>query len=96
MSEEIGPLFGRDAADLGRALVSASVKADTDIVREALGAIWVEHLIDRWLVGRNIHLGDARPIDVLKANELPRVMTAVREEIRGVAGGAGAHLPVGH
>ena len=83
MPEETGPLFGQDAADCGRALVSASVERDVEIVREALRPIWVETVIDHWLEGRNSFLDGARPIDVLKANELMRVMVAVREEIQG-------------
>lgn len=82
MTDETGPLFGQDAADLGRALVSASVAADTDIVREALRAIWVEEMIDHWLEARNAHLDGARPVDVLNAHALPRVMDAVHEEIQ--------------
>lgn len=44
------------------------------IVREALRAIWVEGVINSWLEGRNAFLDGARPIDVLAANELARVI----------------------
>lgn len=95
MPDAIGPLFGQDAADLGRALVSASVEGDINIVREALSAIWVEQVIDHWLVRRNAHLRGATPIDLLHANELERVMSVVRDEIQGAADGASAQLNVG-
>lgn len=83
MPDETTPLFGQDAAELGRALISESVGRDTEVVREALRAIWVEDLIDAWLLGRNAFLDGARPIDVLSANDLPQVMEAVHQEIQG-------------
>lgn len=83
MPNESRPLFGEAAAALGRALVRASVERDTEIVRDALRAIWVDTVIENWLLGRNAFLDGARPIDVLTANDLPQVMDAVRQEIEG-------------
>lgn len=83
MPDESRPLVGEAAAALGRALVRASVEHDTEIVRDALRAIWVDTVIERWLVGRNAFLDGARPIDLLTANDLPQVMDAVRQEIAG-------------
>lgn len=83
MPDESRPLFGEDAAALGRALVRASVERDTAIVRDALRAIWVDTVIEDWLVGRNAFLDGARPIDVLTAGDLPWVMDAVGQEIQG-------------
>lgn len=83
MPDESTPLFGRDASDLGRALIRASVERDTQAVRELLRRVWVEDVIDQWLEGRNAFLDGARPLDVLEANGLSRVMEAIREEIGG-------------
>ena len=83
MPDESRPLFGEDAAVLGRALVGASVEHDTEIVRGALRPIWIDTKIEDWLVGRNAFLDGARPIDLLTANDLPQVMDAVRQEIEG-------------
>ena len=83
MPDENRPLFGEDAAAVGRALVSASVEHDTEIVRYALLAIWVESVVDAWLVARNAFLDGARPVDLLAANDLAQVMEAVRQEIQG-------------
>lgn len=83
MPDESRPLFGEDAAALGRALVGASVEHDAEIVRGALREIWVDTVIEDWLLGQNAFLDRARPIDVLTANDLPQVMDAVRQEIEG-------------
>lgn len=83
MPDESRPLFGEDAAALGRALVRTSVEHDAEIVRGALREIWVDTVIEDWLSGRNAFLDGARPIDVLTANDLPQVMDAVRQEIEG-------------
>lgn len=83
MPDESRPLFGEDAAAVGRALVSASVQHDTEIVRDALHTIWVDNAVDAWLVGRNAFLDGARPVDLLAANDLAQVMDAVRQEIQG-------------
>lgn len=83
MPDQNRPLFGEDAAAIGRALVSASVEHDSEIVRDALHAIWVDSVIDAWLVGRNAFLDGARPADLLTANDLAQVMVAVRQEIQG-------------
>lgn len=83
MPDESRPLFGEDAAALGRALVGASVEHDTEIVRGAIREIWVDTVVEDWLLGRNSFLDGARPIDVLTANDLPQVMDAVRQEIEG-------------
>ncbi|MFV4912554.1 hypothetical protein PFZ49_03105 [Microbacterium lacticum] len=83
MPDESRPLFGEAAAALGHGLVKASVERDTAIVRNALRAIWVDTVIEDWLSGRNAFLDSARPIVVLTANDLPRVMEAVRQEIQG-------------
>lgn len=83
MVDGSSPLVGRNGADVGQAPVKASVARDIETVQTALREIWVEDVIDYWLAGRNSFLDGARPIDVLDANQLPRVMDAVREEIQG-------------
>ena len=83
MPDENRPLFGEDAAAVGRALVSGSVEHDTEMVRDALHAIWVDSVVDAWLVGRNAFLDGARPVDLLAANDLAQVMDAVWQEVQG-------------
>ncbi|CAH0168378.1 hypothetical protein SRABI02_01178 [Plantibacter cousiniae] len=52
-------------------------------VREALRAVWIGPVIDRWLQSSNAFLDGARPIDVLMANDLKSVMDTVGQEVGG-------------
>lgn len=73
-------LFGKD--DPGN-LVHEGLQRDEVAVREALRAVWIDPVIDRWLQSSNAFLDGARPIDVLVANDLKSVMDAVGQEVGG-------------
>ena len=78
-----GPLFGDDAARLGRDIVEQSIAHDIAAVRERLRELWTDPAIDVWLTSTNSHLDGARPIDVLALNGVETVMDAVEVEVAG-------------
>ena len=80
-----GPLFGDDAARLGRDIISTSVAHDVAAVRARLRGLWTDPVIDVWLTSANSHLGGARPIDVLALNGVETVMGAIDVETAGGA-----------
>lgn len=78
-----GPLFGDDAARLGRDIVETSVAHDAAVVRARLRELWTDPVIDVWLTSANSHLDGARPIDVLALNGVETVMGAIDMEVVG-------------
>jgi len=78
-----GPLFGDDAARLGRGIISTSVAHDVAAVRARLRELWTDAVIDVWLTSANSHLDGARPIDVLALNGVETVMDAIDAEVGG-------------
>ena len=78
-----GPLFGDDAARLGRDIVEQSIAHDIAAVRERLRELWTDPAIDVWLTSTNSHLDGARPIDVLALNGVETVMDAREVEVAG-------------
>jgi hypothetical protein len=78
-----GPLFGGDAARLGRDIVEQSVAHDVAAVRARLRELWTDPVIDVWLTSTNSHLDGARPIDVLALNGVETVMDAIDMEVAG-------------
>ena len=77
------PLFGDDAARLGRDIVEKSIAHDIAAVRSRLRELWTEPAIDVWLTSTNSHLDGARPIDVLALNGIEAVMDAIDVEVAG-------------
>ena len=53
------------------------------VVRDALHAAWIDPVIDTWLESANAFLDGARPIDVLRADDLKSVMEAVGQDVSG-------------
>lgn len=80
-----GPLFGDDAARLGRDIVEQSVARDVAAVRARLRELWTEPVIDVWLTSPNSHLDGACPVDVLALNGMETVMDAIDVEVAGGA-----------
>jgi len=78
-----GPLFGDDAARLGRDIVEKSVAPDVAAVRARLRELWTDPVIDVWLTSTNSHLDGARPIDAIALNGVETVMDAIDVEIAG-------------
>ena len=78
-----GPLFGDDAARLGRHPVEKSVAHDVAAVRARLRELWTDPAVDVWLTSPNSHLDGARPIDVLALNGVETVMDAIDVEVAG-------------
>ncbi|PPH89828.1 metallophosphoesterase [Rathayibacter sp. AY1D5] len=60
-----------------------SLQQDIAVVKDALQATWIDSVTDRWLESSNAFLDGARPIDVLRANDLTAVMEAVGQEVGG-------------
>lgn len=84
MSDTVnGPLFGLEAARLGRDIVEQSIARDVALVRDRLAAVWTDPVIGVWLTSANAHLDGARPCDALALNERDAVMDAVRMEVVG-------------
>ncbi|GAA1656197.1 hypothetical protein GCM10009806_26400 [Microbacterium flavum] len=77
------PLFGPDAARLGRDLIEQGTASDIAVVRERLTAIWTDPVIDVWLKSANAHLDGARPCDVLIVNGPEAVLEAAAVEVAG-------------
>lgn len=77
------PLFGDDAARLGRDIVEQSVAHDIAAVRARLRELWTDPAIDIWLASPNSHLDGARPIDVLALSVVETVMDAIDVEVAG-------------
>ena len=77
------PLFGDDAARLGRDIVEKSIAHDIAAVRTRLRELWTEPAIDVWLTSTNSHLDGARPIDVLALTGVEAVMDAIEVEVAG-------------
>lgn len=78
-----GPLFGADAACLGRDIVEKSIAHDVAAVRARLRELWTDPVIDVWLTSTNSHLDGARPIDVLALNGVETVMAAIDVDVAG-------------
>jgi len=78
-----GPLFGDDAARLGRDIVEKSVAQAIAAVRARLRELWTDPVIDVWLTSTNSHLDGARPIDLLALNGVESVMDAIDVEVTG-------------
>ena len=78
-----GPLFGDDAARLGRDIVEKSIAHDIAAVRARLRELWTDPAIDIWLTSPNSHLDGARPIDILALNGIETVMEAIDVEVAG-------------
>lgn len=78
-----GPLFGDNAARLGRDIVEKSLARDVAAVRVRLRELWTEPAIDVWLNSPNSHLEGARPIDALALNGVETVMDAIDVEVAG-------------
>lgn len=81
--EAADPLYGEDAASLGRRIVEQSNAENTATVRDALRQLWTDPVIDVWLTSANGHLDGARPVDVLALNDLAAVLEAVNSEVSG-------------
>lgn len=77
------PLFGADAAKLGRQMVLESIEYDTVEVVSLLRDAWSDAAITRWLVSINSDLDGESPIEVLRANNLPAVMDAAALALAG-------------
>ncbi|MFH8252894.1 antitoxin Xre/MbcA/ParS toxin-binding domain-containing protein [Microbacterium sp. B2969] len=77
------PLFGDDAARLGRTVIEESVAYDVAAVRARLRELWTDPAIDVWLTSTNSHLDGARPIDVLALTGVETVMDAIEVEVAG-------------
>jgi len=77
------PLFGGDAARLGRDIIQQSIAHDIAAVRARLRELWTDPVIDVWLTSPNSHLDGARPTDVLALNGMETVMDAIDVEIAG-------------
>ncbi|QTV80467.1 antitoxin Xre/MbcA/ParS toxin-binding domain-containing protein [Microbacterium sp. NIBRBAC000506063] len=78
-----GPLFGDDAARLGRDIVEQSVTHDVAAVRARLRELWTDPVIDVWLTSTNSHLDGTRPVDVLALRGVEAVMDAIDVEVAG-------------
>lgn len=78
-----GPLFGDDAALLGRDIIEKSIAHDIAAVRARLRELWTDPAVDVWLTSTNSHLDAARPIDVIALNGVETVMDAIDVEVAG-------------
>lgn len=59
------------------------IQQDIAVVTDALQATWIDPVIDQWLESPNAFLDGARPIDVLRANNLEAVVEAANQELSG-------------
>ncbi|MCU0307792.1 MAG: helix-turn-helix domain-containing protein [Thermoleophilia bacterium] len=51
-----------------------------ELVMSALARLYEPEVFEDWLLGVNPHLGDRRPVDVIRSRDLESVLKALRAE----------------
>ena len=87
---EMALAFGVDRSNMARWKAGAPLSADNasrlqafDVVVSLLLGFLAPTTIPKWLRGVNAHLGNRRPIDVLRTGRLSEVVAAIENERSG-------------